>query len=194
MKFQLHLSLSLSQNDKTPVDTVQLKEGVRGCTVLLPTISRPSPSCDPWKCSMGFSLSVARKSQFAAVSIFSAVYINSLRWEFSLIMHEGQESKPSKSMDCISVGFDSLWTWHPTAEWKGRTAQNIQEYCRKEDGEGGLAGNIQHFFRSVKTDDKLKIKQQPEWPSYIKCFSPSILTKRPCFSPLVSLSKPGLIL
>lgn len=87
-----------------------------------------------------------------------------------------------------------LWfslVMNPTAKRKGRAAQNIREYCRKEDGEGGLAGNTQHPFRSVKTDDKQKIKQQPEWPSNTKCFSPSILTKKPCFSPVVSLTKPG---
>lgn len=87
--------------------------------------------------------------------------------------------------------FQLPWTWHPPAKWKGRAAQNIQEYCRKEDEEGGLPGNTQHFFRSVKTDDKQKIKQQPEWPPNTKYFSPSVLTKRPCFSPVVPLNKSG---
>ena len=53
---------------------------------------------------------------------------------------------------------------------KGRVGQNIWEYWRREAGERGLAGNTQHPFGSVTTDDKQKTNQQPKSPSNMKMF------------------------
>lgn len=165
----------------------------RGCMFLWPiltTIFRTSTSCGPWNCLMGFYASMSRKSQFATVVSSQELHKFLRLRTFS----DNAWRARIKAQQVHGLHLSRLWfplTWHPTAKWKGRAAQNIQEYCRKEDGEGGLAGNTQHPFRSIKTDDKQKIKQQAEWPSNTKCFSPSILTKKPCFSPEMSLSKPG---